>query len=94
MGSDMSERGLVISGLRAGIGGPILVLSEPPVDAAEAAVEHELTPTLYSEPGLAAFERAAAALDVTFLEAAEKQPERLHLDIYRPEPRRKPPVVL
>ena len=48
---------------RAGIGGPILVLSEPPVDAAEAAVEHELTPTLYSEPGLAAFERAAAALD-------------------------------
>ena len=31
----------------------------------------------------------AAALDVSFLEAAEKEPARLHLDIYRPEPRRK-----
>jgi glutamate dehydrogenase len=31
----------------------------------------------------------AAALDVTFLEAAEKDPQRLHLDIYRPDPRRK-----
>jgi glutamate dehydrogenase len=31
----------------------------------------------------------AAALDVTFLEAAEKEPQLLHLDIYRPEARRK-----
>ncbi|MEP6884507.1 MAG: NAD-glutamate dehydrogenase [Gammaproteobacteria bacterium] len=31
----------------------------------------------------------AAALDVSFLEAVEKEPKRLHLDIYRPDPRRK-----
>jgi glutamate dehydrogenase len=31
----------------------------------------------------------AAALDVSFLEAVEKEPMRLHLDIYRPDPRRK-----
>ena len=47
---------------RAGIGAPILVLSEPPTDTAEAALEHTLTPTLYSQGGLAAFERAAAIL--------------------------------
>ncbi len=35
------------------------------------------------------FSGDAAALDVTFLEAAEKDPARLHLDIYRPDPRRK-----
>jgi glutamate dehydrogenase len=33
-------------------------------------------------------------LDVSFLEAAEKEPERLHLDIYRPEPRRKDKLFL
>jgi glutamate dehydrogenase len=42
-------------------------------------------PAAYTED----FQGAAAALDVTFLEAAEKEPQRLHLDIYRPEPRRK-----
>jgi glutamate dehydrogenase len=42
-------------------------------------------PAAYTED----FTGEAAALDVTFLEAAEKEPERLHLDIYRPEPRRK-----
>jgi glutamate dehydrogenase len=35
------------------------------------------------------FQGDAAALDVSFLEAAEKDPARLHLDVYRPEPRRK-----
>ena len=42
-------------------------------------------PAAYTED----FAGDAAALDVTFLEAAEKEPERLHLDIYRPDPRRK-----
>jgi len=42
-------------------------------------------PAAYSED----FPGDAAALDVSFLEAAEKEPGRLHLDIYRPEPRRK-----
>ncbi|HTD75662.1 MAG TPA: NAD-glutamate dehydrogenase domain-containing protein, partial [Steroidobacteraceae bacterium] len=31
----------------------------------------------------------AAALDVSFLESMEKEPTRLHLDIYRPDPKRK-----
>ena len=35
------------------------------------------------------FSGQAGALDVKFLEAVETQPERLHLDIYRPEPRAK-----
>ena len=35
------------------------------------------------------FSGDAAALDVSFLEAVEKEPARLHLDIYRSEPRRK-----
>ncbi len=36
----------------------------------------------------------AAALDVSFLEAMEKEPKRLHLDIYRPDPRRKDKLFL
>jgi glutamate dehydrogenase len=42
-------------------------------------------PAAYTED----FNGDAAALDVSFLEAVEKEPARLHLDIYRPEPRRK-----
>jgi glutamate dehydrogenase len=42
-------------------------------------------PAAYTED----FQGDAAALDVSFLESVEKEPARLHLDIYRPEPRRK-----
>jgi len=42
-------------------------------------------PAAYTED----FQADAAAVDVSFLEAVEKEPARLHLDIYRPEPRRK-----
>src|SRR5450631_1437979 len=42
-------------------------------------------PAAYTED----FQGDAAALDVSFLEAVEKEPTRLHLDIYRPDPRRK-----
>ncbi len=42
-------------------------------------------PAAYTED----FQADAAALDVSFLEALEKEPLRLHLDIYRPDPRRK-----
>jgi len=42
-------------------------------------------PAAYTED----FHGDAAALDVSFLEAVEKEPARLHLDIYRSEPRRK-----
>jgi alanine racemase len=47
----------------AGIGAaPILVLAEAPADAVAEMVAHRLTPTLYSAPGLALMDRAAAAL--------------------------------
>ncbi|MDB6082909.1 MAG: hypothetical protein JWN43_790 [Gammaproteobacteria bacterium] len=42
-------------------------------------------PAAYTED----FSGDAAALDVSFLEALDKEPKLLHLDIYRPEPRRK-----
>jgi glutamate dehydrogenase len=42
-------------------------------------------PAAYTED----FSGEVAALDVSFLESVEKQPKRLHLDIYRPDPRRK-----
>lgn len=44
----------------AGIDDPVLVLTEPPPEAAEAVLEHRLTPTLYSEAGRAALETAAS----------------------------------
>jgi glutamate dehydrogenase len=47
-------------------------------------------PAAYTED----FAGDAAALDVSFLEAAEKEPGRLHLDIYRPEQRRKDRLFL
>ncbi|HXR26115.1 MAG TPA: NAD-glutamate dehydrogenase, partial [Candidatus Binataceae bacterium] len=42
-------------------------------------------PAAYTED----FPGDAGAHDVTFLEAVEKEPQRLHLDIYRSDPRRK-----
>jgi glutamate dehydrogenase len=42
-------------------------------------------PAAYTED----FSGDSAALDVSFLEAMEKEPTRLHLDIYRPDPKRK-----
>jgi glutamate dehydrogenase len=47
-------------------------------------------PAAYTED----FNGEAAALDVSFLEALEKEPSRLHLDIYRTEPKRKDRLFL
>jgi glutamate dehydrogenase len=47
-------------------------------------------PAAYTED----FQADAAALDVSFLEAVEKEPARLHLDIYRPDARRKEKIFL
>jgi alanine racemase len=48
--------------LRAhGVGAPILLLSECDPVAAPSAVEHDLTPTLYTAEGIAAFAAAARA---------------------------------
>ncbi len=42
-----------------GVTAPVLLLSECGPDAAASALEHELTPTLYSSEGIAAFAAAA-----------------------------------
>ena len=47
-------------------------------------------PAAYTED----FNGDSAALDVSFLEAVEKEPARLHLDIYRTDPRRKDKLFL
>jgi glutamate dehydrogenase len=47
-------------------------------------------PAAYTED----FPAESAALDVSFLEAVDKEPHRLHLDIYRPDPRRKEKLFL
>jgi len=47
-------------------------------------------PAAYTED----FSGDAGALDVSFLEALEKEPTRLHLDIYRTEPKRKDRLFL
>jgi glutamate dehydrogenase len=47
-------------------------------------------PAAYTED----FSGDDAALDVSFLEAMEKEPARLHLDIYRPDPKRKEKLFL
>ena len=45
----------------AGLDVPVLLLSEPPVTAVDAIIEHRLTPTVYREAFIAALDRAAAA---------------------------------
>jgi len=53
------EEGLQLR--RAGISAPILVLSEPPPEAARAAVLGDLISTVYTDEGRAALSRAATA---------------------------------
>jgi alanine racemase len=53
---------LVEEGVRlreAGIDAPVLVLSEPPYDAADEVIAQRLTPTLYTRGGVEAFSWAA-----------------------------------
>lgn len=49
----------------AGIDKPILLLAEPPAGAIEAAVSHGLTPSIYTEGALHAFDRASRAAGKT-----------------------------
>jgi len=46
----------------AGIDAPVLVLSEPPPEAAGAVVSAALTPVVYTEPGIEALAKAVAEL--------------------------------
>lgn len=45
---------------RAGIAAPVLLLSEPPLEAMAEAVAHHLTPTVYTRAGVRALAEAAA----------------------------------
>jgi alanine racemase len=45
----------------AGIDAPLLLLSEPPIEAIDAIVAHRLTPTVYRPAFIAALDAAAAA---------------------------------
>jgi alanine racemase len=53
------EEGAVLR--RHGIDAPVLVLSEPPVDAMDQVVALGLTPTVYTQPGVEAAAKAVAA---------------------------------
>ena len=56
----------------AGVDGPVLLLSEPPVDAMDVVAAARLTPTLYTEAGVAA---AAAAV------GTRRAPMAVHLKV-------------
>jgi alanine racemase len=58
----------------AGIEAPVLMLSEPPVEAMDEVVARRLTPTLYTLPGAHALARAAAA-------AAPGEPVAVHVKV-------------
>jgi len=49
-----------------GVEVPILVLSEPPLDAMDEVVGRRLTPTLYTEPGIEAAAKAVADAGVDY----------------------------
>jgi alanine racemase len=58
----------------AGIDVPVLVLSEPPPDAAAAVVAARLTPVVYTEAGIEALAKAVA-------DAASAEPLPVHLKV-------------
>jgi alanine racemase len=58
LGVALVEEGLLLR--RAGIRGPILLLSEPPIAGIEAMLDAELTPTVYRPEFLTALDAAAA----------------------------------
>ncbi len=59
LGVALVEEGVALR--KAAIDTPIMVLSEPPIDAAAAVVAYELTPVVYTEPGIEALAKAASA---------------------------------
>ena len=61
LGVALVEEGVALRD--AGIETRILLLSEPPVDAATTVVEHRLTPTVYSMPAIEALAKAVIETD-------------------------------
>ena len=59
LGVALVEEGVELR--EAGIDAPVLVLSEPPLDAMDEVVACRLTPTIFTEPGVEAAAKAVAA---------------------------------
>jgi alanine racemase len=72
LGVALVEEGAALR--QAGIDQPILLLSEPPPEAAGAVVAGRLTPVVYTEAGIEALAKAVA-------EAAPDQPLPVHLKV-------------
>lgn len=72
LGVALVEEGVALRD--AGIDARILLLSEPPIDAAATVVRDRLTPTIYSMPGVEAFAKAVIEAD------AEPLPVHLKVD--------------
>lgn len=62
----------------AGIGVPILILSEPPVDAMEEVLARRLIPTVYTDRGIQALRRTAAAAGVGTVDVHLKVDTGMH----------------
>jgi alanine racemase len=72
LGVALVEEGVALR--EAGIDAPILVLSEPPADAAGAVVAHRLTPVVYTPAGIDALAKAVA-------DVGGAQPLAVHLKV-------------
>jgi alanine racemase len=70
------EEGLALR--EAGIDAPIVLLSEPPAEAAAVVVEARLTPTLYTDEGVTAFAEAARLAGAPPLEVQLKVDTGMH----------------
>lgn len=76
LGVALVEEGVEVRA--AGIDAPVLVLSEPPVDAAVEVVAHRLTPVVYTEAGVVALAKAVADLGVEPLPVHVKVDTGMH----------------
>ncbi len=72
LGVALVEEGAALR--RAGLDAPILVLSEPPADAAGAVVAAGLTPVVYTDPGIEALAKGVA-------DAAAETPLPVHVKV-------------
>jgi alanine racemase len=61
LGVALVEEGVVLR--EAGITAPVLLLSEPPAPAAAAVVAHDLTPFVYTAPGIEALAKAVVVAE-------------------------------
>jgi glutamate dehydrogenase len=90
------ERRIDVAGIERQIAAAVRSWADAFKAALLARYDEAYALTLYEKYGPAFpaayredFSAETAAFDVSFLEAVEKDPARLHLDIYRPDPRRR-----